>query len=557
MNKKITMALIGCGLFSMLNIGFADTLVNKVEGLFDAKLVPVSPADQSKLRPVLCLQDKSNPPIPYGPPIAYGEQHEFNWTDPKVKNYLSMTLRMGGCQFTDTYLGYIGLDNSGKLTYSGPTDNKLPGKPLQPIQAKLTVTQSGGTYTLKGNLYFKQLTGNDNLPPAPSRDNWFTGINLSGLEFSNTPNAAVIPDISNKGPDAIDTLAFLNTKEGLPGANTVRIPVRWAYMQPYGSSFSTDDPKKQQQEEQAFNDYFGHLVLPTVKTLVDQDYYVMIDLHSYMHYATVGTQHAGCLATGNCPDGTLDKNPQDYIGIWTHIWHALKTNIPADQQKYLMFDLVNEPTAASQDPSQQLSAQEVASMEMAVIAALEKDGFVGHYLVEGEHFTGLHSWDQYGNNEAFSRANMTGLLQENGLSSDQATTTIKKIIINVHQYLDSDYSGTHNDCLQDLTTTGKNGFNLQAFVDYLRANKLKAMVTEFGVGDNKSSCAGPLNDFLKYLNDHAYSTAKGYGFVGWTAWSTGHGWGSYNLRITPSDSTTNNGHDNWKGVILRSYFHKH
>ena len=75
---------------------------------------------------------------------------------------------------------------------------------------------------------------------------------------------------------------------------------------------------------------------------------------------------------------------------------------------------------------------------------------------------------------------------------------------------------------------------MDAFVTYLKNNQLKAIVTEFGAGNDATSCKQPLTDFVQYLKDNAVGD-KDYGFVGWTAWSTGHGWGdSYNLLVTPS-----------------------
>jgi endoglucanase len=58
------------------------------------------------------------------------------------------------------------------------------------------------------------------------------------------------------------------------------------------------------------------------------------------------------------------------------------------------------------------------------------------------------------------------------------------------------------------------------------------MVTEFGAGRNSASCSAPLSQFLGYLKDNSAKN-KDYGFIGWTIWSAGHGWGGYNLRVTP------------------------
>ncbi len=53
--------------------------------------------------------------------------------------------------------------------------------------------------------------------------------------------------------------------------------------------------------------------------------------------------------------------------------------------------------------------------------------------------------------------------------------------------------------MTDLTTTGPDGFNLNAFAQYLQANKLKAVVTEFGAGTDSATCSTAMDQFLAYL----------------------------------------------------------
>jgi endoglucanase len=55
-------------------------------------------------------------------------------------------------------------------------------------------------------------------------------------------------------------------------------------------------------------------------------------------------------------------------------------------------------------------------------------------------------------------------------------------VFNVHQYLDSDFTGTHTEC----AANNVDAFNQLA--DWLRTNGRKAMVTETG-GGNTASCA--------------------------------------------------------------------
>ena len=173
------------------------------------------------------------------------------------------------------------------------------------------------------------------------------------------------------------------------------------------------------------------------------------------------------------------------------IWQKIQI-IPGIKSENLMFDLVNEPSATS---GERLTAKQAFDMQIAVIKALHTAGFNGKYLVEGVHFSGLHSWNSANNASIFTRDNF----KKAGLSDNVIN---KQLIINIHQYLDSNFSGTHNTCQSNIMTTGENGFNLKAFVDYLKANELQAMVTEFGVGTDQASCNQPLNDFLTFLKDN-------------------------------------------------------
>jgi endoglucanase len=499
-------------LFSILvpltlsSAAMAGQMTNNVSGLYNKTLVPTTE------EPVLCVKDANGNFVEW----QYGQQ--LNPTQVSGNQYYwGAAIRSGGCEYSDIYYGWIDVSD-GQVAYE-----PVAGSHIQLVNSQVTNNNISGSlgYTPIG-----VATGSD-FPTNPSQTspdntNWFSGVNLSGFEFSTMPNASVIPNLSeaDKNTDLSDlteTAHFLNE-----GANTVRLPIRWAYIKPEGPESTTPFDTS----------YFDSLYIPALETITLHGYYAIIDLHSYMHYSTVGNQVAGCGGPdGYCPDGTLNTSINDYVSTWSQIWQQIKKqpNVKADK---LFFDVVNEPSTKT---GETLTPKQAFVMQVAVIKQLQQEGFPGYFMVEGVSWTGLHSWEDSGNAQQFTRANF----EKAGI------TDLSKIIINVHQYLDSDYSGTHDNCLQDLNTTGPNGFNLNAFVQYLQDNKLKAMVTEFGVGRDQNSCSQPFNDFLTYLNGNAYTPEKGYGFLGWTAWSTGHGWGDYNLRIQPND---------WKDNILAPYF---
>ena len=296
--------------------------------------------------------------------------------------------------------------------------------------------------------------------------------------------------------------------------NTIRVPISWGYLQLNGAGVGDLN-----------QDYYASYIKPLLETLTSAQVYAIVDLHAYMRYSQFGKEYSGCGADGKCPDGALILDANAYQDVWTKLYTLMK-NDPKINMNYILLDLVNEPVDVPNDA--------VFTIQAQVIKSLRQQGYQGYILVEGNSWSGLHSWTTYtwkstdgktvfSNAQLFSRENF----------SKAGITDLSKIIINAHQYLDSDYSGTHDQCLTDLTSTGVNGFNLNAFADYLQQNHLTAIVTEFGGGRDSASCQVALKNFLNYLQDNA-AKDKDYGFVGWTIWSAGHGWGDYNLRVTPT-----------------------
>lgn len=90
------------------------------------------------------------------------------------------------------------------------------------------------------------------------------------------------------------------------------------------------------------------------------------------------------------------------------------------------------------------------------------------------------------------------------------------------QYLDSDNSGTHTNCVTNnvagLTTLG----------NWLRSNKRQAFLSETGGGPRDSSCLTDVCQELTYLNSNSDV------FLGYTGWAAGSFDTSYTLSETPT-----------------------
>lgn len=471
------------------------------------KIIGVGPKN-SEINPYFCIQNSNTGSITT---VAPNQTVEANTASGNLY-YVGGSLRFGGCDSSNSYLGYLGLNINNQhensvTSYSSP----------QGVHIALTNPAVDAKGNLTGKINYTPINANFNILPTPPRSNptWnFVGINLSGLEFGKSIDPFVIPNLSEEdqtsaNSDLAETRAFLQA-----GMNTVRVPLSWGYLQLEGAG------------KGAINqDYYQSYVKPLLESLTSARVYTIVDLHAYMRYSVFGKEYSGCGMDGKCPDGTLITDPKVYEDIWTKLYAEIKSDSKINQD-YLLLDLMNEPV--------DVPNEDVFTIQTQVIKALRNQGFAGNILIEGNSWTGLHSWtttqwqskdgkSTYSNATLFTRANF----QKAGI------TDLSHIIINVHQYLDRDYSGTSDQCVTDLNTTGEAGYNLAAFTDYLKTNQLKAIVTEFGGGRDSGSCSSALNQFMQYLQTNS-SKNNDYGFVGWTIWSTGHGWGDYNLRVKPN-----------------------
>lgn len=489
--KSLTiMSLMGC-----LQIAYASNITNNITG--------VGPKD-GLISPYICIQD-GNGQVTYS--LAPGATIDGNAYSGS-KNYIGATIRFGGCTTSHTYLGYIGFNtNPYKIgSYSPPAG----------VHITFANPEIDATGHVSGKIQYTPINSNFallNKEPSKNNDWKFVGANLSGLEFGKVIDPVVIPDLSEEDvngsySDLNDTRTFLTA-----GMNTFRIPVSWSYLQLEGAG-----------KGDLNLDYFNSYLKPLLETLTSAHVNTIVDMHSYMRYSVFGKEYSGCGGEGKCPDGTLVLDEKAYQDVWSKLYSLIK-NDPRINMDYVLFDLQNEPVDVPDDL--------VFTIQTSVIKKLREQGFAGTILVEGNSWSGLHSWTT---NSWTSRdgkityTNATLFTRENFIKA--GVTDLDKILINVHQYLDNDYSGTHDQCESDLNTQGVNGFNLKLFVNYLQQNHLKAIVTEMGSGRDSGSCKVALAKFLDYLKENSDKN-KDYGFVGWTIWSTGHGWGGYNLRVTP------------------------
>jgi len=133
-----------------------------------------------------------------------------------------------------------------------------------------------------------------------------------------------------------------------------------------------------------------------------------------------------------------------------------------------MFGIMNEPHHLD-------SLSRWADTVQAAVTAIRRAGATTQtILLPGTDFTHATTFVENGSAGNLSRVR----------NPDNTTTNL---VFEVHQYLDSDNSGTHLECVNDHVADG-----FRPLAQFLTSNRRKALVGEIG-GGNTTSVGCPLN----------------------------------------------------------------
>lgn len=148
--------------------------------------------------------------------------------------------------------------------------------------------------------------------------------------------------------------------------------------------------------------------------------YAILDPHNYMRYNDPSSQPYSGSVIGNATDETAATTEQ-----FAEFWGELAGRF-ADNEK-VIFGLMNEPHDMDTDL--------VLANNQAAIDAIRAADASNLIILPGNSWTGGHAWNEsYGgvpNSEVMHRF------------ADPLNNTA----IDIHEYLDEDYSGTHAECL--------------------------------------------------------------------------------------------------------------
>lgn len=316
----------------------------------------------------------------------------------------------------------------------------------------------------------------------------FAGVNLAGAEFGSSVPGTYSVDYTY--PDQQE-VKYFRTK----GMNIVRLPFLWERLQP---SLNGELDENE----------FARLNT-VVSVAVAQEMFIILDPHNYARYHNeiIGSQAVSISAFSN---------------FWSRIANVYKTN------RYIIFGLMNEPNNMSTE-----SWRDAAN---TAITAIRRTGATNLILVPGNAWTGAHSWfDGW-----YGTPNSSAMLA--------IEDPITNFAFEVHQYLDSDASGTSSDVVS--ATVGVE--RIADFTSWLKANHFKGFLAEFAVANsqigNGQTGEQALRNMLEYID------ANSDVWLGWTWWAAGPWWNDYMFTIEPMNIGQPEQADRPAFEVLQSFF---
>jgi endoglucanase len=250
------------------------------------------------------------------------------------------------------------------------------------------------------------------------------------------------------------------------GLNSIRLGLRWERLQ--HAPFGPLDALELARLDRTMDELSGFKA-------------IIIDIHNYARYSGMKLDNPA--------------NGAALADLWTKLARHYRGNPRA------VFGIMNEPFGIDARAWRAVSDQSVA--------AIRATGARNLVLVPGTRWTGGHSWTKGGS--ASNAAAMNGFKDPGG-----------NFMFEIHQYLDSNSSGTHPTCVDP--TVGRR--RLAGVTTWLREQNARGFLAEFGASA-APTCLQSLNDMLSFLEEN------GDVWAGWTYWAGGARWRNYMFDIQP------------------------
>lgn len=296
------------------------------------------------------------------------------------------------------------------------------------------------------------------------------GVSLSGAEFGGSAIPGIY-DADYTYPTHAEVDYFV-----AKGMTILRIPFLWERLQP------------------ALNGPFDDTELGRLDDIVNYAVAagtnVLLDPHNYASY------NGNVIGYGGVTAAAL-----------ADLWSKLAVHYQALPQVY--FGLMNEPHSTS---DQRLHTEDWVTAANGAIQAIRASGATNTITVSGNGYDTASGW----NDNWYGSPNGNQLLK--------IVDPLDKVVFEAHQYMDADGSGTSPACVS--ATVGST--RLAAFTGWLRVNKKRGFLGEFGAGAN-ANCLAAIDDMLTFVD--TYSDV----YLGWTWWAAGPWWGDYFSSVEPGD----------------------
>ncbi|KAJ5464624.1 endo-beta-1-4-glucanase B [Penicillium daleae] len=229
----------------------------------------------------------------------------------------------------------------------------------------------------------------------------------------------------------------------------------------------------------------------TVEFITSTGAYALVDPHNFGRYY-----------------GNIINSTSDFAAFWTTVATQFASN------DKVIFDTNNEFNTEDQTL--------VLNLNQAAINAIRAAGATSQYIfVEGNSWSGAWTWTTV-------NTNLVSL-----------TDPQNKIVYEMHQYLDSDGSGTSDTCVS--STIGQE--RVQAATEWLQSNGKLGFLGEFAGGAN-SLCQSAVTGMLSYMQENSDV------WLGASWWAAGPWWSTYIFSMEPPSGTAYTYYLN----ILSAYF---
>lgn len=304
----------------------------------------------------------------------------------------------------------------------------------------------------------------------------YKGVNISGGELNPSSTRPYAYDYIYPQPQEMD---YFTSK----GMGLMRMPMtsRRIYPTAYGALDTTQ--------------------LGYIKGVIDyaftKNLRILLDPHDYGGVWDSRTQTNRII--GSDTEGT-----KLFVDMWTRLATRFK-NYPN-----VVFGLMNEPHL-------QTSTQWYGAATSA-ISAIRAAGANQLITIPGISYTGAESWVSSGNAATWA-----------GFNGDPANN----FVFEMHEYLDSDNSGTHAACV-----IGKGSTCLSVATSWARTNGFKVILGECGwspatVGGTATNCPPEGTAIMGYMSSNSDV------WLGWTYWLGGSSsyYKGYNYYVGPQSYT--------------------